>query len=200
MRNGKSVAAICMVSLGTGMMANAGEGDLMIRGRATLLDFDNGQNGMPAEVLADSRWIPEVDITYFLTDRISTELVLTWPQKVDISVDGADAGSVNALPPTLLAQYHLPAVGKLQPYVGAGVNLTLFSKRGLLAGAARTDKSSVGFAAQIGVDVPLNERWSLNADIKYIDMDTGVHVSGTKIGTLDLNPWVASVGFGYRLR
>lgn len=200
MRNGKVLVAIGLFGLGAGACAQAAEGELLLRARATYLDFDNGQNGMPAEVLADSRWIPEVDITYYFTDRFSTELVLTWPQKVDISVDGTDAGSVNVLPSTLLAQYHFPKVGSLQPYVGAGVNLTRFSKPGLLGGAARTDKSSVGFAAQIGVDVPLSERWSLNADIKYIDMDTGVHVSGSTIGTLDLNPWVASVGFGYRLR
>jgi outer membrane protein len=200
MRNSKSVAAICIIGLGATMNALAAEGEFLVRVRATYLDFDNGQNGMPAEVLADSRWIPEVDISYFLTDKLSTELVLTWPQKVDISVDGADAGSVNALPPTLLAQYHFPNLGKLQPYAGAGLNLTLFSKRALLGGAARTDKSSVGYALQIGADVPLNGRWSLNADLKYIDMDTGVHVTDTRIGTLDLNPWVASVGFGYTLR
>jgi hypothetical protein len=31
-------------------------------------------------------------------------------------------------------------------------------------------------------------------------METDVHVSGSNIGKLGLNPWVASVGFGYRLR
>lgn len=184
----------------TAAAAHAAQGDLLIRGRATLLDFDNAQNSLPVRVKADSRWIPEVDITYFNTDRISTELVLTFPQKVDITVNGADAGSVRALPPTLLAQYHFGDMGAIKPYIGAGVNLTLFSKRGLLAGAAHVDKSSAGFAGQLGADVPLNDRWSLNVDIKYMQMETAVHVSGNNIGKLGLNPWVASVGFGYTLR
>ncbi len=193
-----AAAAMTAMGLGAAMTATAAQGDLVMRGRATLLDFDNGQNGMPALVEADSKWIPEVDFTYYLTDAVSAELVLTYPQKVDISVNGSDAGSVRALPPTLLAQYHFVNFGTFTPYVGAGLNLTLFSKRSLLAGAAHTDKSSVGFAVQAGVDYDLGNQWSLNVDLKYIDMDTGVHVSGNKIGTLDLNPWVASVGLGYR--
>ena len=194
----KSVAA-CTV-LGVAGVAGAQAGELSIRGRATLLDFKNGQNSLPVQVEADNRWIPEVDLTWHFTEKFATELVLTYPQKVDISVNGTDAGSVNALPPTLLAQYHFGSLGVVQPYVGAGVNLTLFSSRSLLAGAAQVDKSSVGVAAQIGADVPLSGNWSLNVDLKYIDMGTGVHVTGNKIGTLDLNPWVASVGFGYRFK
>jgi outer membrane protein len=191
-------AALMMLGLGATTAATAAQGDFVVRGRATMLDFDNGQNGMPALVEADSRWIPEVDFSYYFSDSVSAELVLTWPQRVDIAVNGSDAGSIRALPPTLLAQYHFGSIGALTPYVGAGVNLTLFSKRSLLDGAARTDKSSFGLAAQIGADYDLGGQWSLNLDLKYIDMDTGVHVSGNRIGTLDLNPWVASVGLGYR--
>jgi outer membrane protein len=198
MKRISGVAVVTMLGLGATTAAGAAQGDFIVRGRATLLDFDNGQNGMPALVKADSRWIPEVDFSYYLTDSVSAELVLTTPQRVDITVNGSDAGSVRALPPTLLAQYHFGSLGTLTPYVGAGVNLTLFSKRGLLDGAANTGKSSFGFAAQIGADYDLGGQWSLNLDLKYIQMDTGVHVSGDRIGTLGLDPWVASVGFGYR--
>jgi outer membrane protein len=192
--------ALMVVALGVGgaMAAQAAEGDLIVRGRATLLDFHNGQNGMPALVEADSRWIPEVDFSYFFSDHLAAELVLTYPQKVNINVNGAAAGSVRALPPTLLAQYHFEGTGAFQPYVGAGVNLTLFSKRDLLGGTAHVDKSSVGLTGQIGADYALSGQWSLNVDLKYIAMNTGVHVSGSKLGTLDLNPWAASIGLGYR--
>jgi outer membrane protein len=189
---------VLVLGLGAAMTAGAAQGDLVVRGRLTLLDFDNGQNGMTILVEADNRWIPELDFSYYLTDAISTELVLTYPQKVDIAVNGADAGSVRALPPTLLLQYHFKPVGSFTPYVGAGMNLTLFSKRGLLGGAARTDKSSSGVAAQIGADYDFDSQWSMNVDLKYIDMNTRVRVSDTVMGTLDLNPWVASVGIGYR--
>lgn len=192
------MTAVLGMGLSAAISAAAAQGDVVARGRATLLDFSNGQNGMPTVVEADKRWIPEVDLSYYFTDAWAAELVLTWPQKIDISVNGSDAGSVRALPPTLLAQYHFTGLAAFTPYVGAGVNLTLFSKRGLLGGAASTDKSSVGFAVQAGADYDLGNQWSLNVDLKYIDMDTGVHVSGNRIGTLNLNPMVASVGFGYR--
>jgi outer membrane protein len=179
--------------------AQAGQGDVVARVRATYLEYDNGQNSLPVLVKADSRLIPEVDFVYYLTDNVSTELVLTYPQKVDISVNGADAGSVTALPPTLLAQYHFGASdGAFVPYVGAGLNLTLFGSRSLLAGGAHISKSSVGVAAQIGADFALSGAWSLNVDLKYVAMTTNVYVGSTKAGKLDLNPWVASVGIGYK--
>ena len=179
--------------------AQAGEGDWVTRVRGTYLNFHNGQNSLPVKVEADSRWIPEVDFSYYLTDKVSTELVLTYPQKVDISVNGAAAGSVKALPPTLLAQYHFgTADAAFSPYVGAGLNLTLFSSRSVLNGGAHISKSSVGPAAQVGADYALSGAWSLNVDQKYIMMNTNVYVGSSKAGKLDLDPWVASLGIGYR--
>lgn len=193
------IVAGAVASVVAAAAAQAGQGDLVARVRATYLDFDNGQNSLPVVVKADSRLIPEVDFDYFLTDRVSAELVLTYPQKVDISVNGADAGSVTALPPTLLAQYHFAANdAAFSPYVGAGLNLTLFGSRSVLAGGAHISKSSVGVAAQVGADMALSGGWSLNVDLKYITMNTNVYVGSTKAGKLDLNPVVASVGIGYK--
>jgi outer membrane protein len=106
---------------------------------------------------------------------------------------------VTALPPTLLAQYHFGASdGAFVPYVGAGLNLTLFGSRSVLGGGAHISKSSVGVAAQVGADFALSGAWSMNVDLKYIGMTTDVYVGSTKAGKLDLNPWVASIGIGYR--
>jgi outer membrane protein len=149
--------------------------------------------------MAKNLWIPEVDFSYYLTDSVSTELVLTYPQKVDIKVNGAGAGSVTALPPTLLAQYHFGANdGDFVPYVGAGVNLTLFGSRNLLAGGAHISRSSVGVTGQLGADFALSGAWSMNVDLKYVAMHTNVFVGSNRAGKLDLNPWVASLGIGYR--
>ncbi|HMA11125.1 MAG TPA: OmpW family outer membrane protein [Steroidobacteraceae bacterium] len=190
---------LLVAGLGIAAAAQAAEGDWVARVRGTYLDFHNGQNSLPVTVKADSRWIPEVDFSYYLTDRVSTELVLTYPQKVDISVNGAAAGSVKALPPTLLAQYHFgEADGAFVPYVGAGVNLTLFSSRSVLNGAAHISKTSVGPTVQAGADFALSGAWSLNVDLKYMLMHTNVYVGSTKAGKLDLDPWVASFGIGYR--
>jgi outer membrane protein len=188
-----------VAGLGMAVAAQAGQGDWVTRLRAMYLDYDNGQNSLPVKVEADNLWIPEVDFSYYLTDQVSTELVLTYPQKVDISVNGTGAGSVKALPPTLLAQYHFGANdGAFVPYVGAGVNLTLFSRRSVLNGGAHISKSSLGVAGQLGADFALSGAWTLNVDLKYIAMHTNVFVGSTKAGKLDLNPWVASLGIGYR--
>ena len=193
-------AMVAAAALGASVSAQAAGGDWLLRVHGMNLAFDNGQNSLPVRVEADDRVIPEFDFSYFITDNFAMELVLTYPQTVDIAVGGAHAGSVKALPPTLLAQYHFTTMGAFKPYLGAGLNLTLFSSRdNILAGAAKVDSSSVGLAVQAGFDYSLNEKWSLNADLKYIQMNTGVTVTGSKIGTLDLNPTAISLGFGYKL-
>lgn len=194
-----SKVGLIVAGLAAAAAAQAGQGDFVARVRATYLAYDNGQNSLPVKVEARDLWIPEVDFSYYLTDNVSTELVLTYPQKVDIDVNGNDAGSVTALPPTLLAQYHFgPNDGAFVPYVGAGVNLTLFGSRSVLAGGAHISKSSVGLTGQIGADFALSGAWTMNVDLKYVGMTTNVYVGTTKAGKLDLNPWVASVGIGYK--
>jgi outer membrane protein len=182
----------------------ASEGNWRVRGRAVYLDFDNGQrSGLPlggtTKVEAGSRWIPEVDISYFFTRNIAAELVLTYPQKIDIDVGGGKAGTIKALPPSLLLQYHFTDLGAFKPYVGAGVNYTRFYKRNhILGGAASVDKDSFGLAAQVGFDYALSRNWSFNVDVKYIQMDTNVRVGGNKVGKVDLDPVLYGIGIGYR--
>ncbi len=196
-------AALAITCLFSAQIAQA-EGSFMVRARAVYVGFDNGQSdGLPASVNAsveaENRWIPEVDLSYFFTKNIAAELVLTYPQNIDISVGGAEVGYIKALPPSLMLQYHFTELGDFKPYVGLGLNYTRFSKRdNLLGGAAEVDGSSLGFAAQVGLDYMLTKNWSLNADIKYLQMSTDVTVGGTKVGKVDLNPVTAGIGVGYR--
>ena len=182
----------------------ATEGNWLVRGRAVSIDFHNGQaSGLPlggtTKVEADNRWIPEVDISYFFTRNIAAELVLTTPQNIDINVGGTKAGTIKALPPSLLLQYHFTDLGAFKPYVGAGVNYTVFYKRdNILGGAASVDRSSFGLAAQVGFDYAINKNWSLNFDVKYARMNTDVKVGGTKVGKVDLDPTMYGIGIGYR--
>ncbi len=178
-----------------------GDGNWLIRGRAVSIDFANDQSKTvkTLDITADDRWIPELDITYFFTKNLAAELVLTYPQNVDIKAGSTKIGTIKALPPSLMLQYHFTDLGAFKPYVGAGVNYTYFSKRDhILNGAASVERDSWGLAAQLGFDYALNKNWSLNLDVKYIQMDTDVRVGGTKIGTLDLNPVTWGVGVGYR--
>jgi outer membrane protein len=120
---------------------------------------------------------------------------LTYPQKVDIYAGASKLGHLNALPPSLLLQYHFTNFGQVKPYVGAGVNLTHFGRNASLAGnTISVDKYSVGYAAQVGVDYMIDKHWGVNLDVKYLQIDT--NVSG--VGELKLNPVTAGVGVTYK--
>ena len=98
-------------------------------------------------------------------------------------------GSVNALPPTLTAQWHFNPDQTFDPYVGAGINYTIMLDRnlkvarGALAGSKiKIDSDSWGYALQAGFDINLKDGWLINADVKYIIMDTDVKLKNPVAG------------------
>jgi len=194
------VAAVAAASVPVVATAQStGEGPLMVRGRVLSMVVDNANSpsiaGGPVE--ANNKVFPEVDFTWFIRPNIAAELILTYPQKHDISLGGSKIGSLKHLPPTLTAQYHFNPAGQVRPYVGAGINYTQFMSVSLPAGLD-VEKSSFGPALQAGVDFKLQGRWYLNLDAKYVQIRTDVLSTGTKLTTLKLDPWLLSVGLGYR--
>lgn len=184
--------------------AVAQENPFMVRLRAVNINFENGQkDGLPgslggSKVEAKDLTIPEIDITYFFTKNIAAELVLTYPQKIDIEIGGAKQGTIKALPPSLLLQYHFTDSGAFKPYVGAGVNYTRFTDRSnILNGGASVDRSSTGLVFQIGADYMFTKNWGVNADLKYAQMATDVTTT-TKVGKVDLNPTMFALGVTYK--
>lgn len=205
----KKVIAIALAAAGvlaSGATFAADDGPFMVRVRAVSINWDNGnkdglQNVGVGEVSAKDRWIPELDLSYFFTKNLAAELVLTYPQQVDIHTSGlGKIGHVDALPPSLVVQYHFTDLGMIKPYVGLGLNYTIFTKKsfGTALGEISVDRTSVGFVGQVGADFMIDKNWSVNLDVKYITMDTDVKLSGNKIGKLDLSPVTAGVGVGYR--
>jgi outer membrane protein len=152
--------------------------------------------------------VPELDITYFITKNIALELIAAvTPHTIDgrkgISALG-EVGDVWLLPPTLTLQYHFEIGHGIKPYVGAGINYTVFF--GEDSGASYRDleiDNSFGFALQAGVDIPLRDNWYLNFDVKKLWLDTEASVilndSGTRVkADVDVDPWLIGVGIGYR--
>jgi outer membrane protein len=203
MRNTLKFAAVAVALSATSplMAQQAAEGNWLVRARAVSINFDNGQSNSvkTLDVKADDVWIPEVDISYFFTRNIAAELVLTWPQDVDIHAGSSRIGTVQALPPSLLLQYHFTDLGAFKPYVGAGVNYTYFFKRDNFNTLnASIDRDSWGLVGQLGFDYVIDQNWSLNVDAKYVQMSTDVYSGSTNVGKLDLNPVTWGVGIGYR--
>jgi len=80
-------------------------------------------------LVVDSDLSPTFNVSYFLTNNISTELLAAWPftHGIDLkSSGGGDSrvGNVDVLPPTLSVNYHFNVDGMWRPYVGVGVNTT----------------------------------------------------------------------------
>ncbi|MFO1319120.1 MAG: OmpW family outer membrane protein [Burkholderiales bacterium] len=192
---------------GTVGAVRADEGALLVRARIVNLQMTNTSEAIPSlSVPADAievndKTIPEVDITYFFTKNIAAELILTYPQKQEVTLSGTKIGTFKHLPPTLTAQYHFLPDGMVRPYVGVGFNYTRISSVSLNVpgvGALDLDKSSIGPAAQIGVDVKIADNLFLNVDIKKIYINSDVKAGGTKVSEVKLNPLAIGVGIGYR--
>jgi outer membrane protein len=187
--------------------AQAQENPWMLRVRAVDLLWQNGQTGAVTtnNIKATNQWIPEVDVSYFFTKNIAAELVLTWPQQVNITAGAGNAnvGKITALPPSLLAQYHFTDLGAFKPYIGAGVNYTVFGNRQNFYGAGaglQVEPSSFGVVGQIGADYMFDKNWGANIDLKYATIATNVQQvsGGANIGKLTLNPWMPAVGVTYK--
>ena len=201
--------------------ARADDDPFMIRLRAVYLDFAQksdaftvGTAGSPVNVPADAitlnkKWIPDLDLEYFFAPNWSSELVLTYPQSQTVSVTGLGAiGTFKHLPPTLTVKYNFLPDSVFRPYVGVGVNLTLFSSVNLTLPAAVSptganlpldlSSSSFGIAGQVGADFKLADHWFLNVDAKYVQLAADVKAGGATVTKVHADPWLLGVGIGYR--
>ncbi|MDO9126070.1 OmpW family protein [Methylotenera sp.] len=165
-----------------------------------------------AQLQVGSNTIPEIDFSYYITKNIAAELILALGTRHDVKVSSAGAvnpnlGSVNLLPPTLTAQWHFMPDTMIDPYVGAGVAFVLGMDRSLTANAPgvgsfpiRVDRNNWGGVIQAGFDINLQDKWLVNFDVKKLWVSTDVELDlGTgfkKIDSLDIDPWVVSIGIG----
>lgn len=215
------LASAALIALAGGATSvQAEQGDLLVRVRGIMVAPQDSSSGInpafPTEkVKVNNAITPEVDITKMLTDNIGVELIAATTQHTVSGTSGATGTlgklvKTGVLPPTLTVQYHLMPGSKVRPYVGAGLNYTMFyNERATtpLEGAVGPTKvnlsNSVGWAAQAGVDFDINERMFLNVDVKYIAIDTKAKLTTTAAGVqtvkVDINPLVIGVGVGFKL-
>ena len=191
--------------------AQAKQGDILLRVRAIMV-APNEKSGSVLPAFPGEK--VSVDVTYMATDHIGLELIAATTKHSATGRTGT-TGSIGklastwVLPPTLTMQYHPVVDGPIRPYVGAGINYTLFyaedASTALETAVGKTKvhmKDSVGWAGQVGVDVDLNEKIFLNFDVKYIDINTKARLATTAAGVqrvkLALDPLVFGVGVGMR--
>lgn len=149
---------------------------------------------------ADFGLTPELDFTYFFTDRVAAELILA-TSKHDMSTNtGIDLGDVWVLPPHLTMQYHFNPDGQVRPYAGAGIGYLFYYHEKAPSGVSPIKyDDGVSYALQAGLDVGIDEHWAINADVKKLYHNTDVSIAGGAINAdVDLDPWVFGVGLAYR--
>lgn len=170
--------------------------------------------GTKADVDKDIQ--PVLTLTYGLTDNISLQTCLGTPYKHKIYGAGAIAGtgelgSVEALPPTLFAQYRFGAPTSLfRPFVGIGATYAYFMKeRGSAKMTAITNPGSgipttfsidnkFTYTGQIGLAMNLGEKWFADVTVNKSKLRTDVHFSTGQTQHMKLDPVAVLVAVGYK--
>ncbi len=177
------------------------KGDWIVRFGAASVNPNDSSGELVAGVgvAVDDSQAAFANLSYMIGDNLALELLASTPFTHTISATGALSGEVaevKQLPPTFSIQYHFTPKSNLRPYVGAGINYTIFFDEQATAVISSIDlDNSLGLAAQAGIDIDFTKNWFFNADLRYINIET---TATTDIGSVDvtIDPWVLSLGIG----
>ena len=182
-------------------------GSILVRGRLIDVMPQNGPSNISTiggQVSTNAAVTPEVDFSYFVTENWAVELIAATTKHnitaTNTSLGGLKVGSTWVLPPALTVQYHFLPKSSVNPYLGAGLNYTLFYNTKAAGGTVTNLKltNNIGEVIQAGVDFDLGGRWFANLDVKQIFLNTRAKINGTISAKTALNPTVFGAGFGYR--
>ncbi|MAX33666.1 MAG: hypothetical protein CME72_11460 [Halomonadaceae bacterium] len=173
-------------------------GDFFVRGGVAKVEptSDNGKlNGADVDISDENGFT--YGFGYLLTDKVGVELNSSEPFEHELSLGGTGIGSVDRTPVNLLANYYPlgGTGGKVQPYVGVGVNYTTYSDEEL---SGLNIDDSWGAIGQVGVDFALTDYLLLNGSVSYSDVEADASLNGNGIGTADVDP--VTIGGGITLR
>ena len=181
----------------------AGDFQVRLRGAAVIPDSSANISISGANIggitKVSNSFIPEADLSYFITDNISVEAIAGITKHTVRNSVAGTVSNVWLLPPTVTLQYQFDPNGPIRPYVGAGVNYTFFyDPKSALPNIGF--KNSFGWALQAGADVPVGDGpYFLNADVKKIFLGTHIHAMGGAVqASARLDPWIIGAGVGLR--
>ena len=183
------------------------KGDILIGLKILNLSPDEKSStsiGGEASVNADV--VPELDIRYFITDNFAIEAIAGTTKHsvraIGTALGDVDLGHTWVLPPTVTFQYHFETSNNFKPYVGVGLNYTLFYNSNPGDVIRVSYKNDFGYAANIGFDYFITDKNYLNIDIKKFKINTSnvidAGVAGIATADVDLDPLAISIGYGWR--
>ncbi len=190
-------AAALLVCAPAANAADAGDWTFRIGPYGVLPKSDNG-----TITSVDDGFALGFNFTYHFDSNWALEVLAATPFSHDVNlVGGPQVGETKHLPPTVSMQYHFDTEGRIHPYVGLGVNWTIFfdeETTGPLAGSDLDLDDSLGFAAQIGADIDLNDTWFMNVDVRYMNIETDAELDGVFLEKVEIDPWVVGLEVGRR--
>lgn len=189
----------------------AGGWQVKIGGSVLAPSKDNNTlaDGAVTNAKADHAFSFTPSVEYFFGDtNISSELLLATPFKHDVTANVAGGpsetiASFKHLPPTLTVKYNFKNSTGFTPYIGIGATAVIAwdeETKGSLTGTELKAENAYGIAGQVGFNFqPADAKnWGVFADVRYADVGSELKWNGQKIGTLEVNPWVYSVGYSYK--
>lgn len=220
----KSLLTLALLSSFTTTVFANQAGDILVRGGITSVNPDSNKaavllsgNDSTMSLSVDDNAQLGLNLVYFYDSNWAIELLAATPFTHDVTiydpnavlgVDGAKLAEVTHLPPTLSALYYIDTNSAFKPYVGVGVNYTIFFEEEFEAAPKSLGLTnlkldgSFGFAVQLGADYEIDKNWSVNFSARYIDISTDAtfDVAGDNIGkaTVDVDPMVYSLMVGYK--
>lgn len=221
MRTSLFTASLLALAIAAPLAQAHQAGDIIVRAGAITVDPQESSSNINAggtaiagtKATVDSDTQLGLNFLYMTTDNVGIELLAATPFNHTVGVKGLGAldgklGELKHLPPTLSVVYYpLDKSSAFQPYVGAGINYTWFFDTELSSDAKSKTfngldmKDSWGLAAQVGMDYMLTDNVMLNAQVRYIDIDTTgtTYLGTTKVKVdVDIDPFVYMVGLGYK--
>lgn len=160
-----------------------------------------------------------IGFLHMFTDNIAAELTLGVPPKMTVDLRTPNGGATSH-PGAATATYMAPAVvakylfnkpvDAWRPYVGLGLTYVSFDNVSpntsdtlvnTLSGTGASLSSSWAPVYNLGVIYNINERWSVNASVSYIPIETKATFYGsgqTSSGTLKLDTTDYVIRVGYK--
>ena len=193
--------AAALLAPGVSAEASWERTDWIVRGGVSQVDPKSGDLSLsPTTTLGvDDDTGFSFDITAMLSQNWGAELFAAPAQNhTTTAITGrsvAQYGEVEPLIETLTAQYHFNPLGRMRPYVGAGLGYAQFSGErpaGLSLG------SSWGPAAVAGIDLGVTQRFFVNLSARWVNVESKVKLNGDRVGDVALDPMIYSLNLGYR--
>lgn len=165
-----------------------------------------------------------ISVSYFIDNNFAIEVLGATPFEHDINVPvlpsvnpalGQKIATTKHLPPTITANYYFnEAAAKFQPYIGVGLNYTVFFEEkvtsnldnaavidvlaggGAISAIGKTEielDDSFGIAFKVGFDYELSDEIGISASYYKIDIDTEATVTTTSTAGAYTGPVSATV-------